>query len=300
MVVFRGSLNFQERIIMKYSIFTVSLPDLAPEDALRKMKNAGYDGVEWRVIDQNPSADGKPSFWSGNLCTWPLKSFVEDAPKIRKLVAISKMEMPCVGTYVSCEKLEDVETAMKGTVKLGAKQLRVGVPRYDGTGSYLKIREHALRQYCEVAELARKYGVRALIEIHMGNITPSASAALALGVILHPKYVGVIHDAGNMVYEGYEQYGIGFDLLGPYLAHVHLKNSRWDASGTRPDGSVNWKPSSAPFDKGIVDVTALLRALKNAGYDGWISFEDFSTEETTLQKLKRNIEFVKKVEASLN
>ncbi|HCE44312.1 MAG TPA: sugar phosphate isomerase/epimerase [Lentisphaeria bacterium] len=285
---------------MKYSIFTVSLPDLAPHDALREMKNAGYEGVEWRVVDQGPSADGKPGFWSGNLCTWPLKSFVDDADRIRKLAGSAGMEMPCVGTYVNCENLEAVETAMKGTVKLGAKQLRVGVPGYDGKSSYLKIRERAFRQYCDVAELARKYGVRALIEIHMGNITPSASAASAFVHNFDPKYVGVIHDAGNMVYEGYEQYGIGLEALGKYLAHVHLKSSRWDASGTRPDGSVNWKPSSAPFDKGIVDVTALLKALKDVGYDGWISFEDFSTEETTLQKMKKNIEFVKKVEASLN
>ncbi len=284
---------------MKYSIFTVSLPDLFPQDALREMKNAGYDGVEWRVVDQGESADGRPGFWSGNLCTWPLKSFLEDAPMIKKITGEAGMEMPCIGTYVNCENLEAVDIAMRGTVKLGAKQLRVGVPGYDGKSSYLKIRERAFRQYCEVAELARKYGLRALIEIHMGNIIPSASAAATFVHNFDPKYVGVIHDAGNMVYEGYEQYGIGLEVLGQYLAHVHLKNSRWDASATRPDGSTGWKPSSAPFDKGMVDVSALLRALKNAEYDGWISFEDFSTEESTLQKLKKNIGFVKKIEASI-
>ncbi|MFZ2658475.1 MAG: sugar phosphate isomerase/epimerase family protein [Victivallales bacterium] len=285
---------------MKYSIFTVSLPDLAPQDALHEMKSLGYEGVEWRVVDQEPSVDGRPGFWSGNLCTWPLKSFVDDADNIRQITASAGMEMPCVGTYVGCENLEAVETAMKGTVKLGAKQLRVGVPGYDGKSSYLKIRERAFRQYCDVAELAREYGLRALIEIHMGNIVPSASAAATFVNNLDPKYVGVIHDSGNMVYEGYEQYGIGLEVLDQYLAHVHLKNAIWEASGTRPDGSVSWKPSSAPFEKGVVDMTALFKALKNIGYDGWISFEDFSTEEATLRKMKKNLEFVKKIEASLN
>ncbi len=285
---------------MKYSIFTVSLPDLAPQDALREMKNAGYEGVEWRVVDQGASADGKPGFWSGNLCTWPLKSFVDDADKIRKLAVSAGMEMPCVGTYVNCENLEAVETAMKGTAKIGAKKLRVGVPAYDGKSSYLKIRDRAVGQYREVAELAKKHGLRALIEIHMGNITPSASAASAFVHNFDPAYVGVIHDAGNMVYEGYEQYGIGMEMLGQYLAHVHIKNSRWEVSGTRTDGSTGWKAVSAPFDKGIVDIAVLLKALKNVGYDGWISFEDFSTEDTTLQRLKKNIEFVKNVEASLS
>jgi sugar phosphate isomerase/epimerase len=35
---------------MKVGVFTVGLPDLTPEVAVREIKNAGYDGVEWRVV----------------------------------------------------------------------------------------------------------------------------------------------------------------------------------------------------------------------------------------------------------
>ena len=37
--------------------------------------------------------------------------------------------------------------------------------------------------------------------------------------------LGIIHDVGNMVYEGYERYEMGLSILGPYLAHVHVKSA---------------------------------------------------------------------------
>ncbi|MCY3023106.1 MAG: sugar phosphate isomerase/epimerase, partial [Planctomycetota bacterium] len=260
------------------------------------LREEGYQGVEWRVTDQKPSADGKPGFWSGNLCTWPLSSFVEDAPRIRALTEQAGLAMPSVGTYVSCEDLAAVERAMQGTAKLGAPQLRVGVPGYDGRSNYLKIRDRAVGQYRDVAALARQYGLRALIEIHMGNITPSASAMASFVSHFDPRYVGVVHDAGNMAHEGYEQYRLGLEMLGPYLAHVHLKNALWQSVGTRADGSTDWRPASAPMRKGIVNLEALLQALYQVGYEGWVSFEDFSTDEPLAQRVRENLRYVKQVE----
>jgi sugar phosphate isomerase/epimerase len=34
---------------MKVGVFTVGLPDMMPEEAVRELRDAGYDGVEWRV-----------------------------------------------------------------------------------------------------------------------------------------------------------------------------------------------------------------------------------------------------------
>ncbi len=278
---------------MKFSIFTVSLPEYSPEEALRELKAAGYDGVEWRVTDQQPSAT--PSFWAGNRCTWPLSSFAEDAPKIRAMTEAAGLAMPTVGTYVSCENLADTETAMKGAALLGAPMLRVGVPGYDGKSSYLRIMDRAVGAYRDVEAMAMQYGVRACFEIHMGNITPSASRAAAFAGHFDPRHIGVIHDAGNMVYEGYEQYRMGIELLGPYLAHVHFKNALWQAAGMRSDGSTEWNAVAAPFKKGNANLSALLTALKAVGYDGWMSFEDFSTEEPLAARIRGNIAFVKEV-----
>ena len=280
---------------MKYAVFTVGLPEYTPEQAVVKLREFGYDGVEWRVTDQSASSGGTPGFWAGNRCTWPLASFEVDAPRIAALTSDAGLGMPSVGTYVTCDNLAAVEQAMKGTALLGAPQLRVGVPKYDGSESYLKVRDRAQVQYREVAEMARQYGVRALMEIHMGNITPSASAAASFLGNFDPRYTGAIHDAGNMVYEGYEHYRLGLEVLGPYLAHVHLKNAQWQVAGMRPDGSTEWRASWAPITKGVVDMEALFQALHHVGYDGWVSFEDFSTEQPLDERLRDNLRYVKEV-----
>ena len=280
---------------MKFAIFTVGLPEFSPEEALTQMRALGYHGIEWRVVDQQPSPDGTPGFWAGNKCTWPLSTFVQDAPQIRSLTEEAGLEMPSVGTYVTCENLQAVEQAMRGVARLGAPQLRVNVPKYNGSVSYTYVRDRSLAQYRDVVELAKQYGVRALIEIHMGNLTPSASAAAAFLSDFDPRYVGVIHDAGNMVYEGYEQYRLGLEVLGPYLAHVHLKNAQWKPMGTRADGSIEWKASWAPISRGIVDMTTLFQALRVVNYDGWVSFEDFSTEYPLRERIRDNLDYIKRV-----
>lgn len=281
---------------MKFAVFTVSLPDYTPTEAAPLLRECGYDGVEWRVTDEAPKMTGHaalPGFWEGNRCTLSLKTLIDDAPRIRALTEAAGLAMPSVGTYVSCEEIDQVEHAMEGVRALGAPALRVRVPNYDGKAPYLKLRDQAIGQYRDVEALAKQYRVKALVEMHMNNIVPSASACASFMHNFDPRYVGIIHDVGNMVYEGYEQYRLGLEVLGPYLAHVHLKNSRWEVTGTRPDGSTEWKAAAAPFSKGIVNVAALFEALAAVGYDGWMSFEDFSLEVPLAQRTRENLIFAR-------
>ena len=277
---------------MRYAVFTVSLPEYTPEEGLRLLSECGYDGVEWRVTDQPPSA-GAPGFWVGNRCTWPLASFVEDAPRIRALTAQFGLAMPNVGSYVRCDNPAQAETVFQGVAALGAPQVRIDVTRFDTSGSYSQQFKRAQAQYREIAQMAKGYRVRSLIEIHHGSLTPSASAAARFLEPFDPQDVGAIHDAGNMVHEGYEQYRLGLEALGPYLAHVHLKNAQWRPVGQRPDGSTEWKSDWATIQGGIVDMAALFRALRQVGYDGWLSFEDFSTEQPLAERTRDNLRYIK-------
>ena len=293
---------------MKFAAFTVSLPDYTPEEAVRVLAEMGYDGIEWRVTDDPlMSGNGRTvaghgnsvGFWSGNRCTLSLSSLIDEAPRIKSLTDKAGLAIPSIGTYVSCDEPALVEHAMRGVKALGAPALRVRVPNYDGKQPYLTLRDNALAQYHDVEALAKQFGLKALIEVHMNNIVPSASAAAQFAGHFDPRYVGIIHDAGNMVYEGYEQYRLGFEVLGPYLAHVHLKNAQWVATGVREDGSTEWKATWAPFQKGCVDFRRLLDALHDVGYDhdgnSWIAFEDFSTEQPLDVRTRENLAYVKRL-----
>ena len=276
---------------MKLAVFTVSLPEWTPEEAVRNLATLGYEGVEWRITDDTPRPT--PGFWQGNRCTFPLSSFVEDAPRIRALTEAAGLAMPAVASYVQAADLANVERVLRGTAALGAPMVRIQVPKYDGETPFTPLWDQARRDYAEVARLAREHGVKALVEIHMESVVSSASAARRFLDGFDPEAVGAIYDPGNMVWEGHEQYRLGLEILDQYLAHVHAKNSAWRQEGKRADGSLAWQAEWAPLDAGIVDLPRLFATLRQVGYDGWISVEDFTTERPLAERVRENLRYLR-------
>jgi len=112
---------------MKVGVFTVGLPDLTPEEAVQEIKDAGYDGVEWRVTRVPDEVKGEePSFWGNNLCT--LAPTEEEARRARRISEEAGLEIPGLGTYVAVGDLEAADEAMRFAVTAGAAQVRVGEP----------------------------------------------------------------------------------------------------------------------------------------------------------------------------
>jgi sugar phosphate isomerase/epimerase len=276
-----------ERRSMKLGVFTVGLPDLTPEEAVREIRDAGYDGVEWRVTRVPEDARSEePSFWGNNLCT--LAPTEEEARRARRISQEAGLEVPGLGTYVAVGDLEATAEAMRFAVMAGAPQVRVGAGAPDGR-SYEELFA-AAREFLEgVEDLARSHGVKALIEIHHRTICPSASLTHRLVSAFDPDLVGVILDPGNMAQEGFEDYRIGAELLGPYLAHVHIKNSAFE----RPAGGGVWETRWAPLGDGVVDFGLVFEALEHVGYTGWLVMEDFSGVRPSREALRYNLEFVR-------
>jgi sugar phosphate isomerase/epimerase len=189
-----------ERRSMKLGVFTVGLPDPTPEEAVRELKDAGYDGVEWRVTRIPEEARSEePSFWSNNLCT--LAPTEEEARRARRISEEAGLEVPGLGTYVAVGDLDAADEAMRFAVTVGAPQVRVGAGAPDGR-PYEELFA-AAREFLEgVEDLARSHGVKALIEIHHRTICPSASLAHRRVLAFDPDLVGVILDPGNMAQEG--------------------------------------------------------------------------------------------------
>lgn len=282
---------------MKFAVFTASLPQWRPQEAVRQLADAGYDGVEWRVTDQAASADGKPGFWAGNRCTWPLSTLLDDLNDIRRCTQDAGLAMPALGTYVTCDEPEAVETVMRAARQLGVTQLRVRVPNYDAADSFAEVWRRRRHEYAQVAEIAARNQVRALVEIHHNTPVQSPHAAAAFVGGFDPGHVGVIHDIGNMVFEGWAQYRLGLEALGEHLAHVHVKNGQWVRDGSRADGSTRWVTAPAGLRDGIVDVPALFLALRQVGYDGWVSLEDFSEQQPLHERIRDNLAVVRAAEA---
>jgi sugar phosphate isomerase/epimerase len=275
---------------MRFSVFTASTPDWTPAEAVTHLAAQGWDGVEWRVTDQDAAAT--PGFWAGNRATWPLTGLEESLPEIARLTAEAGLAMSAVGGYARCTDHVNVERMLAATATLQAQRVRVTMPAI-GDGNYRDLLESARADMRWVAGRAAHHGVKALVELHHKTITASASAAMRLVEGLDPDHVGVIHDIGNLMIEGQEDALAGFQMLGPYLAHVHVKNVAWRPAGRRPDGSTAWAEEWAPLREGQADLPGYFAALRRHGWDGWVTVEDFSTAAPLAERTADNLAYLR-------
>ncbi|MGC9665147.1 sugar phosphate isomerase/epimerase family protein [Planosporangium sp. 12N6] len=274
---------------MRFSVFTASTPEWTPVQAATILAGQGWDGIEWRVTDQDDAPE--PGFWSGNRATWPLTGLEDNVSAIARITREAGLEFSGIGGYVRCHDRRGVERMLAVTAALGAGRVRVTMPGVSD-GDYRDLFDATRRDLEWVAGRAAYHGVTALVELHHGTIVASASAAVRLVDGLDPARVGVIHDIGNLVIEGYEDPSAAFRMLGPYLAHVHVKNVAWRPDGRAPDGSAVWTPTWAPLRDGQADLASYLWALRAAGYDGWVTVEDFSTVVPLAERTRDNLAYL--------
>lgn len=276
---------------MKFSVFTVMMPDCTLEQTVQLLQQEGYDGVEWRFTTPDPArANEAPSFWGNNFSTVPANSSDEQLQAVAELTRAHRLEVPNLAAYIAEGDLEATERAMKAAVILGAPSIRIAVPGYRASTNYWQALQEGRQYLAEVEKLSKRYGVKGAVETHHGNIACSASAARRLVEGFDSAHIGIIYDPGNMVHEGYESYRMGLEILGPYLAHVHVKNAR---PLHNEQGSPAWQVQWSAIDEGQADWKQVIEALHAIGYDGWLSIEDFSMSKSTHETLKHHMEYLK-------
>ena len=67
---------------------------------------------------------------------------------------------------------------------------------------------------------------------------------------------------------------------------------------TGAGGQAIWKASWCELIDGVANWADVFAALKSVGYDGWLAFEDLSTDRTTEEKLTDGLAGLKAFEAS--
>jgi sugar phosphate isomerase/epimerase len=244
--------------------------------------------VEWRVKDGPIDRNQAPAFWANNYCTLPLSD--EGGQRAKAAAEAAGLAIPGLGTYIDVGNVESVEKAMSFARICGARNTRVhpgGWPDPQGL-SFADSFERARKFLRDCEALSKQYGVRAVIEMHHRTIACSASLCRRLVEGFDPEHIGVIHDAGNGVYEGFEDYDMAFQILGPYLTHVHVKNGKY-----ADNGHGLWEATWAALDNGVVNWTNLFGALKKNHYSGWLGLEDFSGTYPTHEALPNDLKFLK-------
>jgi len=285
---------------MKYGIFSVCTPDWTPEELVPLIKQIGYDGIEWRVFNKvrmGPAWDKLADFWSKSRSTIEEETFPQNARALRDLCDKNGIEIASLGTYIECDDIATADKIMRACADIGVRNLRISPKAYNGSIPFQILFEKSYAGYEQLDKLARKYDCRILLEMHGGSLSSSASGAMRLISRFDSRYFGVIYDTGCVLQEGFEKFGI--DMLGEYLAHTHVKNMGEIIRHFDKNGKEKYISSACPIWKGRYDLEWFMRELNKINYQGYVSFEDFSTDESNYDKLVHNIAYMKSIESKL-
>ena len=135
--------------------------------------------------------------------------------------------------------------------------------------------ENDLANARRAADEAAERGLTLAHQTHWGTLCETVEQTLDIVRKMNHKAFGVTFEAANLLACGDDHGAEAIKRLAPCLVNFYFQNVRLDAAGThtfrtRTRGPVTL--SYVPLDdpRGI-DVRPLIEALKDNGYDGWIS-----------------------------
>lgn len=240
---------------MKFSFSTAVIPELRDWNELAALiAGAGYDGIEWRV--------------QTDYHVHP-REILRDAAKVKAVSDEAGLQISCLATYLGWHEIDAIRTVIDAAKAMDCRMVRLGGFVYDPGKGYATLVDDALRQIAAVEPLLGAAGIVGLIETHFGTIHASAHGALKLVDRFDPQTVGIIMDCSNLAVEGREDWRMTIEVLGPYLQHVHVRNTHWSH-----DDEAGWKWHWTDLAKGQVDWPLVLRTLRQRGYSNYVSSEN--------------------------
>jgi len=284
---------------LKYSATSVFMPEFTLEQTCALLKKYGYDGLELRVRYYTGDPKAPPSPWGRHVTDVSPDNVSARAGEIKAVLAAHGLALASFASNASATQLDVVKKLAEGAAATGCPLVRIGAPRgYQGDVNYFVLYDEAVSAYKKVLEITRANGVRCLIEIHGGTIFVSASFAYRLLSNFDPADIGVIYDPQNMVADGYETTPMALDLLGDYLAHLHIGGHKCVPGKPDANGTVPWSYPACRLEEGRYNYPQLLAELHKRRYAGFISVEDFDSERTPEQRLADAMAYLRKIDPS--
>lgn len=118
--------------------------------------------------------------------------------------------------------------------------------------------------YQKLADLADDAGVTMLLESEPSVNSVSIASLVGFLKMVNRSSVQAVYDPGNEIADSSAPtpYPDGYELLKPWIKHVHVKDIKSGATIT-----------PAPLGEGDVDFHGIFAALRRDHYDGWCSLE---------------------------
>lgn len=242
---------------MKFAYSTLACPQWTVEEAVAAAIRYGYDAIEWRLADGEIIGPETPE---------PVLHRLRDVP-IASGIAIACLDTSCrVVQASSQERTETIEVAQRMidlAAYLNAPFMRVfGGPLPDGM-THAAMNEPTAEVLHSIGTYAAERNVIVTLETH-DSWSDSANILALIKTVALPS-VKVLWDIHH-TYRSGETPTQSVTMLGSVIAYVHVKDGR-----PRPDAHEAWE--LCLIDEGIVPLQEAYTALKQSGYDGYISLE---------------------------
>jgi inosose dehydratase len=213
-------------------------------DAVRDISAAGYDGIE---------------LFDGNVMQY------RDAPE-DFLRLLHEAGLRLVGVYsganfifpdVLSEELSRIEVAAQLAGELGAQYLVVGGGAQRIEGTRATDYERLAAALDAVDDIADDHGLVATFHPHMTTIVETPAQ---VATVLAASRIALCPDTGHIILGG----GDPAELIAQHadrIPYVHLKD-------VDPETG-----NFVPLGEGALNLDAVMTALREADYDGWITIE---------------------------
>ncbi|NIA20459.1 MAG: TIM barrel protein [Anaerolineaceae bacterium] len=250
---------------MKIGIQSVCTADLEVEGVISLAKELGLDGVEL-AAGYLGKFRGEPEGPQWHISTADTLASAETAALLARQAGV---EIFAFASRCEVEELEKFESLCRAAGSIGCPLVRIGCGRYDPGLGYWGSMNRSRKLLAAAIEIARKHDVRPVVELHDKTMADGVLASYELVREFSPREVGIIFDAGNARLFGYQPWPQALDILFDYISHVHAKDLAWVREGDKV------RLDFTGPGQGFVEWAELLKLLKDRGYEGYLSIEDY-------------------------
>lgn len=263
---------------MKIAGHTLGTPGMSIEEALHLFKRAGLDAAE--LIWTNDYSAAIPEEGGEAIIR-----------RIRDVAGELGLEIVGLTPYMSdFNSLDDnlrqrdidrMHRCIEATAALGATNIRVYAGSYQPGDSQREEKwERLVDAMKTLGQHAHEAGVKLCAENHFNTMTVSAAETVALVEAVNSPGVGILYDQANLAFTYNEPYDVAIPLQRNWISHVHVKDLIFvdDRKEFKADQVARVKAEdravrSRVVGDGVLDWPAILKALVESGYSGYLSLE---------------------------
>ena len=167
--------------------------------------------------------------------------------------------------------VDAVKAGLDTAVALGTDKVMIVTPGKAGVPRDISRRQY-IRGLQECTALARHAGITMTLENFPGADSPFVISSDVMEAIREVPGLKVTFDNGNVLLGG-EDPAVSFQRCAGHVVHAHFKDWVLDKTGKAREALDGRRYESALIGEGIVPHRPCLKAMKQAGYSGYINIE---------------------------